>query len=248
MNMALDRAIQAGFVPLITPTLVRPEIMRGTGLPRRARRRGLPPRGARTCTSPARREVALAGYHADEILDLSNGPLSTPAGRPATARRRARAGKDNRGIIRVHQFNKLETFVYALPEDAEAEHERLLAYQEELLQACELSLPRDRHGRGRPRLERRPQVRRRGLGADAGHLPRAHVDEQLHHVPGAPARHPLPHRERQDRAGRDAQRHARDDPLDGRDPRDAPAGRRLGRRARGAAAVPGRARSAGAGR
>jgi seryl-tRNA synthetase len=138
MNMALDRAIQAGFVPLITPTLVRPEIMRGTGfLGEHADEVYHLPADDLYLTGTS--EVALAGYHADEILDLSGGPLKYAGWSTCYRREAGSAGKDNRGIIRVHQFNKLEAFVYALPEDAAAEHERLLAYQEELLQACELS-------------------------------------------------------------------------------------------------------------
>ena len=138
MNMALDRAIQAGFVPLITPTLVRPEIMRGTGFLGEHADEVYRIEGEElylTGTS----EVALAGYHSDEILDLSNGPLKYAGWSTCYRKEAGAAGKDNRGIIRVHQFNKLEAFVYALPEDAAAEHERLLSYQEELLQACELS-------------------------------------------------------------------------------------------------------------
>jgi seryl-tRNA synthetase len=138
MNMALDRAIQAGFVPLITPTLVRPEIMSGTGyLGEHASEVYYLPADDLYLTGTS--EVALAGYHADEILDLSAGPLKYAGWSTCYRREAGSAGKDNRGIIRVHQFNKLEAFVYALPEDAAAEHERLLSYQEELLQACELS-------------------------------------------------------------------------------------------------------------
>jgi seryl-tRNA synthetase len=138
MSMALDRAIQADFVPLITPTLVRPEIMRGTGfLGEHADEVYHLPTDDLYLTGTS--EVALAGYHADEILDLSGGPLKYAGWSTCYRREAGSAGKDNRGIIRVHQFNKLEAFVYALPEDAAAEHERLLAYQEELLQACGLS-------------------------------------------------------------------------------------------------------------
>jgi seryl-tRNA synthetase len=84
-------------------------------------------------------EVALAGYHADEIVDLSGGPLRYAGWSTCYRREAGAAGKDNRGIIRVHQFNKLEAFVYTLPEDAEAEHERLLAWQEALLQQLGLA-------------------------------------------------------------------------------------------------------------
>jgi seryl-tRNA synthetase len=83
-------------------------------------------------------EVPLAGYHADEILDLSAGPLRY-AGWSACYRREAGShGRDTRGIIRVHQFQKVEMFSYCREEDAVAEHRRLLAWQEEMLAAVEL--------------------------------------------------------------------------------------------------------------
>ena len=138
MQMALDRAIDAGFIPLITPTLVRPEIMQGTGF--------LGEHNDEVYYLPAddlyltgTSEVALAGYHSDEILDLSDGPLRYAGWSTCYRREAGSSGKDTRGIIRVHQFNKLEMFVYTLPEDAEAEHERLVAWQEGMLQALGLS-------------------------------------------------------------------------------------------------------------
>jgi seryl-tRNA synthetase len=84
-------------------------------------------------------EVALAGYHADEILDLADGPLRYAGWSTCYRREAGSGGKDTRGIIRVHQFNKLEMFVYTLPENAEAEHARLVGWQEDMLQALGLS-------------------------------------------------------------------------------------------------------------
>ena len=138
MNMALDKALAEGFTPLITPTLVRPEIMAGTGfLGEHSDEIYYLPADDLYLTGTS--EVALAGYHSDEILDLSDGPLRYAGWSTCYRREAGSAGKDNRGILRVHQFNKLEMFSYVLPEDAEAEHERLLGYQESMLQACELS-------------------------------------------------------------------------------------------------------------
>ncbi|MGC5172222.1 serine--tRNA ligase [Microbacterium sp. DT81.1] len=138
MNLALDRALEAGFVPLITPTLVRPEIMQGTGF--------LGEHAEEVYHLPAddlylvgTSEVALAGYHKDEILDLSDGPLRYAGWSTCYRREAGSHGKDTRGIIRVHQFNKLEMFVYTTPEDAEAEHERLLGLQEGMLQSLGLA-------------------------------------------------------------------------------------------------------------
>jgi seryl-tRNA synthetase len=138
MNMALDKALSHGFTPLITPTLVRPEIMAGTGfLGEHADEIYYLPADDLYLTGTS--EVALAGFHSDEILDLSAGPLRYAGWSTCYRREAGSAGKDNRGILRVHQFNKLEMFTYVLPDEAEAEHERLVAWQEAMLQACQLS-------------------------------------------------------------------------------------------------------------
>jgi seryl-tRNA synthetase len=138
MNMALDHALSAGFTPMITPTLVRPEIMDGTGF--------LGEHNDEVYYLPAddlyltgTSEVALAGYHKDEILDLTDAPLRYAGWSTCYRREAGSGGKDTRGIIRVHQFNKLEMFTYVLPENAEAEHARLVALQEGMLQALGLS-------------------------------------------------------------------------------------------------------------
>ncbi len=132
MNMALDQALRYGFIPMITPTLVRPETMAGTGFDvkhddeiYRLEKDDLYLVG----TS----EVALAGYHGDEIIDLSKGPLRYAGWSSCYRREAGSAGKDTRGVIRVHQFNKLEMFVYTTLDEAEAEHARLLAWEEEML-------------------------------------------------------------------------------------------------------------------
>ena len=138
MNLALTKALDEGFTPLITPTLVRPEIMAGTGfLGEHADEIYYLPVDDLYLTGTS--EVALAGFHSDEILDLSAGPIRYAGWSTCYRREAGSAGKDNRGILRVHQFNKLEMFSYVLPEDAEAEHERLVGFQESMLQACELS-------------------------------------------------------------------------------------------------------------
>jgi seryl-tRNA synthetase len=138
MNMALDRALAADFIPMITPTLVRPEIMDGTGfLGEHADEIYHLPADDLYLTGTS--EVALAGYHSDEILDLTGGPLRYAGWSTCYRREAGSGGKDTRGIIRVHQFNKLEMFTYVLPENAEAEHTRLVALQEDMLQALGLS-------------------------------------------------------------------------------------------------------------
>ena len=138
MNLALDRALQAGFTPLIPPTLVRPEVMRGTGfLGQHADEVYHLEEDDLYLVGTS--EVPLAGFHMDEILDLSRG-AKRYAGWSTCYRREAGSyGKDTRGIIRVHQFNKLEMFVYTTPDDAEAEHLRLVEMQERMLQDLGLS-------------------------------------------------------------------------------------------------------------
>ena len=137
MNMALDQASNAGFTALITPTLVRPEIMAGTGfLGSHADEIYYLPADDLYLTGTS--EVALAGYHSDEIVDLSEGPVRYAGWSTCYRREAGSHGRDTRGILRVHQFNKLEMFSYCDPDDAEAEHARLLAWQEEMLQKCEL--------------------------------------------------------------------------------------------------------------
>lgn len=137
LNMAMDQAVQAGFVPMITPTLVRPETMQGTGFDV-AHDAEIYRLADDDLYLVGTSEVPLAGYHADEILDLNEGPVRY-AGWSSCYRREAGShGKDTRGIIRVHQFNKVEMFIYTKPEDAAAEHQRLLAWEEEMLAKVEL--------------------------------------------------------------------------------------------------------------
>jgi seryl-tRNA synthetase len=138
LRMGQDLAMDNDFIALTTPTLVRPEIMAGTGFDvehddeiYRLEKDDLYLVG----TS----EVSIAGYHADEIIDLSDGPLRYAGWSTCYRREAGSAGKDTRGIIRVHQFNKLEMFVYCTQDQAEAEHARLLEWEEQMLQACGLS-------------------------------------------------------------------------------------------------------------
>ncbi|MFT4260297.1 serine--tRNA ligase [Microbacterium sp.] len=138
MNLALDKALRNGFTPMIVPTLVRPEIMQGTGfLGEHADE--VYHLGKEDLYLVGTSEVPLAGYHKDEILDLSQGALRYAGWSTCYRSEAGSYGKDTRGIIRVHQFNKLEMFVYTTPEEAEAEHLRLVAMQEEMLTALGLA-------------------------------------------------------------------------------------------------------------
>ena len=139
MNLALDKALAAGFTPMVVPTLVRPEIMQGTGFLGKHADEVYHLDKDDDLYLVGTSEVALAGYHTGEILDLSRGPLRYAGWSTCYRREAGSYGKDTRGIIRVHQFNKLEMFVYTTPEEAEAEHLRLVGLQEEMLTALGLS-------------------------------------------------------------------------------------------------------------
>ena len=139
LNSAIDQATKAGFTPMITPTLVLPESMEGTGFLGEHADEVYHLDKGDDLYLVGTSEVALAGYHKGEILDLSDGPIRY-AGWSACYRREAGSyGKDTRGILRVHQFQKVEMFSYVRVEDAEAEHARMLAVEEEMLAKCELS-------------------------------------------------------------------------------------------------------------
>ena len=137
LMLAMDQAVAAGFTAMITPTLVKSEIMRGTGF-LGAHADEIYRLEADDLYLVGTSEVALAGYHQGEVLDLSAGPRRY-AGWSACYRREAGSyGKDTRGIIRVHQFHKVEMFSYCRVEEAHTEHLRLLAWEELMLAKVEL--------------------------------------------------------------------------------------------------------------
>jgi seryl-tRNA synthetase len=137
-SWALDRLAAQGFVPVIPPVLVREEAMYGTGFfpAERFEIYEIADEGLYlTGTS----EVALAGLHMGEILEREELPLRYSGFSTNFRREAGAAGRDTRGMFRVHQFNKVEMFAYVLPEASWDEHERLLAIEESLAQ--ELGLP-----------------------------------------------------------------------------------------------------------
>jgi seryl-tRNA synthetase len=137
LQLAIRLAAENGFVPVIPPVLVRPEVMSGTGF-LGAHADEVYRVEADDLYLVGTSEVPLAGYHADEILDLSGGPLRYAGWSTCFRREAGSYGKDTRGIIRVHQFDKVEGFVYCTPDDAEAEHQRLLGWQREMLARIEV--------------------------------------------------------------------------------------------------------------
>ena len=138
VNLAMAQATGAGFVAMIAPALVKPEIMEGTGF--------LGAHAAEVYKLAdddlylvGTSEVPLAGYHSNEILDANELPLRY-AGFSSCYRREAGSyGKDTRGIIRVHWFDKVEMFSYVPVADAVAEHQRLLAWEREFMDKLELT-------------------------------------------------------------------------------------------------------------
>ena len=138
LTMAVDQAENNGFIMTTTPTLVRPEIMAGTGFLNAHADEIYRLREPDDSYLVGTSEVALAGMHADEIIDLSNGPLRYAGWSSCYRREAGSAGKDTMGIIRVHQFNKVEMFTYVKQEDSQAEHKRLLAMEQEMLGKVEV--------------------------------------------------------------------------------------------------------------
>ncbi len=135
-RFALDRLVSKGFEPVLPPVLVRAEAMYGTGFfPALQEDVYAVPEDGLFLTGTS--EVALAGMHGDEELDEL--PLRYAAYSTCFRREAGAAGRDTRGMFRVHQFDKVEMFVYCLPESSEDEHERLLAQEEEIVQ--ELGIP-----------------------------------------------------------------------------------------------------------
>jgi seryl-tRNA synthetase len=138
VGWALQKLRENGFQPVIPPVLVRERALYGTGF--------LPDTEQQIYSLPqdelflvGTSEVALASLHADEILGADRLPLRYAGFSPCFRREAGAAGKDTRGIFRVHQFDKVEMFSFVAPEDSADEHERILAIEEEILR--ELSLP-----------------------------------------------------------------------------------------------------------
>ena len=137
VNMAMDLAMDAGFTLMVPPVLVKPTAMEGTGF------LGQAAENVYRVESDdlylvGTAEVPLAAYHSDEILDAKQLPLRYAAFSSCFRREAGTYGKDTRGIIRVHQFDKVEMFAFVDPVDALAEHQRLLAWEKDFLNLLEV--------------------------------------------------------------------------------------------------------------
>lgn len=137
VRMAMDQAIAAGFVPMTPPTLVKPRAMEGTGFLGQAAE-NVYHLEHDDLYLVGTAEVPLAAYHSDEILDTDQLPLRYVGFSPSYRREAGSYGRDTRGIWRTHWFDKVEMFSFCAPEDAAAEHRRLLAWEREYFDKLEI--------------------------------------------------------------------------------------------------------------
>ncbi|MFL6155641.1 MAG: serine--tRNA ligase [Marmoricola sp.] len=138
INLAMEQAREAGFTQVIAPALVKPRAMDGTGFLGQAADDVYKIEG-QDMYLVGTSEVPMAAYHSDEILDGASLPLRYASFSPCFRKEAGSHGKDTKGIIRVHWFDKVEMFVYTTLEDAEDEHQRLLAWEKEFLDKLELA-------------------------------------------------------------------------------------------------------------
>lgn len=137
VNAAIAQATEAGFTPMLTPALVKSRAMEGTGFLGQAAE-NVYQLEKDELYLVGTSEVPLAAYHMDEIVPADQLPLRYAGFSPCFRREAGTYGKDTRGIFRVHQFDKVEMFSYVAPEEAEAEHQRLLEWEKQWLTALEL--------------------------------------------------------------------------------------------------------------
>ncbi|MFT3859905.1 serine--tRNA ligase [Micropruina sp.] len=137
VNLAMAKATEWGFTPILPPALVKPSAMEGTGFLGQAAQDvyHLP---ADDLYLVGTSEVALAAFHSDEILDAASLPRLYAGFSPCYRREAGSYGKDTRGIFRVHWFDKVEMFVYCRPDEADALHRKLLAFEKDFIAALEL--------------------------------------------------------------------------------------------------------------
>lgn len=137
INHAIKTALKWGFTPILPPALVKPSAMEGTGFLGQAAQDvyHLP---ADDLYLVGTSEVAMAAYHSGEILTADSLPRHYVGYSPCYRREAGAHGKDTRGIFRVHWFDKVEMFVYCAPEDAEAEHQKLLNFEKEFIASLQI--------------------------------------------------------------------------------------------------------------
>jgi seryl-tRNA synthetase len=138
INLAMEQAREAGFTQVVAPSMVKPRAMEGTGFLGQAADDVYRIDG-QDLYLVGTSEVPMAAYHSDEILDGGSLPLRYAAFSPCYRKEAGSHGKDTKGIIRVHWFDKVEMFVYSTPEESVAEHQRLLEWEKQFLDKLELA-------------------------------------------------------------------------------------------------------------
>jgi len=138
INLAMEQARESGFTQVVAPSMVKPRAMEGTGFLGQAADDVYRIEG-QDLYLVGTSEVPMAAYHSDEILDGGSLPLRYAAFSPCYRKEAGSHGKDTKGIIRVHWFDKVEMFVYTTPEESEAEHQRLLEWEKQFLDKLELA-------------------------------------------------------------------------------------------------------------
>src|SRR4249920_2408131 len=137
INLAMSTALKNGFIPMIPPALVKPQAMEGTGFLGQAAQ-DVYHLAEDDLYLVGTAEVPLAAYHSDEVLAAAQLPLRYAGYSPSFRREAGSYGKDTRGIFRVHWFDKVEMFVFCAPEDAAAEHQRLLQWEKDFISVLEI--------------------------------------------------------------------------------------------------------------
>ena len=137
-QLGLQLAAKQGFMPMTVPHMVNTRTASGTGFLPRGEERQIYKVEDEDLNLIATAEIPITGYHADEILDAKDLPILYAGLSPAYRLEAGAYGKHSKGLYRVHQFNKLELYVFAKPEESEAWHQKLLDLEEELAQALEI--------------------------------------------------------------------------------------------------------------
>jgi seryl-tRNA synthetase len=137
VRWTMDNLVEAGFTPMIPPVLVREHALEGTGFFPEAREQVYEiPKDELYLVGTS--EVPLAAYHGDEIFEADTLPMRYAGFSTCFRREAGTYGKDTAGIFRVHQFDKVEMFVFTTPDESKKEHERLLAVEESLVQQLDV--------------------------------------------------------------------------------------------------------------
>jgi seryl-tRNA synthetase len=138
MQMGMQLAMKHGLTPMVVPHMVTTRVATGTGYLPRGEERQIYKIEGEDLNLIATAEMPITGYHADEILEEKDLPLLYVGMSPSYRMEGGAYGKHNKGLYRVHQFNKLEMYVFCKPEDSEEWHQKLVAIEEELCQMLEI--------------------------------------------------------------------------------------------------------------